>query len=101
MKKIITIATFSLFISGCETALQAYDMSQKGSAGFSCSEITRAFSAYKRDRTSAEALAVLVPLASPGTGVPENVSTASDAYYARSKAAANIALTVQGCSVIP
>lgn len=91
-----TVVLASVLLSGCESALQAYDMSQKGTAAFSCTEINKAFSAYQRDRESASALAVLVPLISANTTEPAS-NTTSNSYYEQARTSANIALLVQGC----
>lgn len=101
MKKIVFLSVLMGLISGCETSAHAYNMYQQGSAGFSCNDISKAFSAYKRDRHSNDGLAVLVPLIASAGGVnTANAGTTSDAYYEQAKSAANIGLMVQGCPVI-
>lgn len=102
MGKIITVVLLGLLMNGCETASQAYTMSQKGAAGFSCAEINSAFAAYQRDRQAVESLAVLTTLISANSNTATtNLSTTSDAYYEQAKASANIALLVQGCPAMP
>lgn len=91
----------SVSLAGCETSSQAYSIYEKGGAGFSCGEISKAFAAYKADRNSTEGLAVLVPLISSATGVDASAAgSTSDAYYEQAKSAANVALMVQSCPVI-
>ena len=101
MKKLVLLTVLMGLISGCETSAHAYNMYQQGSAGFSCNDINKAFSAYKRDRNSNDGLAVLVPLMASAGGVnTASAGTTSDAYYEQAKSAANIGLMVQGCPVI-
>ena len=100
-KKIISLFALIALLSGCETATQAYSMSQQGNNAFSCDEISKAFSAYKRDRNSQTGLAVLVPLMANAAGVDtRGLATSSDQYYEQAKATVNIARMVQGCPAI-
>lgn len=104
MKKFIAPAIAALTISalsGCETTTQAYNMSQKGSDAYSCEEVGKAFNAYKRDRTSEDGLAVLVPIIANAGGIDtQSAGTTSDAYYEQAKSAANMYMLLQGCPTI-
>jgi len=101
MHKIIAVALFAGTLVGCETSSQAYNMSQKGVDAFSCTEITKAFSAYSLDRQSASALTVLAPLISADIGtMTQDAIVTSDSYFAQAKASANVALLVKGCPLI-
>ncbi len=101
MKKILAISLLMLMATGCETGMQVYSMSQKGAAGLGCNEIKSAFSAYQRDRQSAEALTVMAALVNADkSSEAKKTSTSSNDYYEQAKASANIALMVQGCSLM-
>jgi hypothetical protein len=104
MNKTIAMSLFAaslVSLSGCETSSQAYNMSQQGTAAFSCVEISKAFSAYEADRQSASGLMVLAPLISADVGsMSQSISTGSDAYYNQAKSSVNTALLLQGCQMI-
>jgi len=101
MHKIIAIALFAGSLAGCETSSQAYSMAQQGADAFSCSEISKAFSAYETDRQSASALTVIAPLISADIGtMTQSGVTTTDAYYAQAKSSANVALLLKGCGPI-
>jgi len=101
MHKIIAIALFAGLLTGCETSSQAYNMAQQGADAFSCTEISKAFSAYEADRQSASALTVLAPLISADIGtMTQSAATTTDTYYAQAKSSANVALLLKGCSPI-
>lgn len=101
MHKIIAIGLFAGSLVGCETSTQAYSMAQQGADAFSCTEISKAFSAYEADRQSVSALTVLAPLISADIGTMTlGAVTTTDTYYAQAKSSANTALLLKGCSPI-
>lgn len=101
MNKVATLVFVVSALAGCETSKQAYSMVGKGTAAFSCEEITKAFTAYKADRESTAGLAVIAPLISASAGdISSSVLTTSDEYFNQAKSSANSALSLQGCSPI-
>jgi len=104
MHKIIAVALFAVALTGCETSSQARSMADKGAAegaasAFSCTEISKAFTAYEMDRESVNALAVIAPLISASSGTMTSAAlTTTDEYYAQAKASVGLALLVQGCA---
>ena len=93
MKYIACLILATGFLAGCETTSSVYNSSQKGLSGLSCSEIYKAFSAYDRDRQTANAMKEL----SSALGYPYTGGS-PEAYYQTAKTAGNVALLAQGCN---
>ena len=87
------VAACLISLTGCETTSAVYGSSQKGFAGLSCNEIYNAFSAYERDKQTANAATDL----SAALGMPYTGGNA-EAYYNTAKTTANITLLAQGCN---
>tara|TARA_R110002167_G_scaffold195489_4_gene398238 strand:+ start:1382 stop:1681 length:300 start_codon:yes stop_codon:yes gene_type:complete len=90
-----------LFISitgllACQSAYELQSASTKGLANsYSCGQINAAFSAYEADKTSFMALKEIAVVS--GLEIKPTAATEASSYYESAKAAANIALIVQGC----
>lgn len=101
MYKTLAVVFFLGSLTGCESSSQAYNMTTMGADAFSCTEITKAFSAYEKDRQSASALTVIAPLISADIGaMTQDAATTSDTYFAQAKSSANVALGLKGCALI-
>ena len=99
MKHLLLILSIST-LAACQSAYELQNASSKGLANsYSCGQINGAFTAYEADKTSFNALKQIAEVSGLAMGqtVPSNVSS----YYESAKAAANIALLVQGCQPRP
>jgi hypothetical protein len=91
----LAILGSAILATGCETAGQAKTMSSGGLEGVTCEQIRKAFEAYDADRSSFDALAELAGLT--GYDLTNVAKNNADAYYAKARDSANIALVVKGC----
>lgn len=83
-------------LTGCQTATELQNASSKGFANsYSCGQINAAFSAYEADKTSFAALEQIATMS--GLVIEQGSKANASSYYENAKAAANVALLVQGC----
>lgn len=98
MKKLIISV---LLLTGCQTTAQLGNMSQAGMSALSCDQINAAFNAYKQDRNSMDAWVQLVKTINPNV---DPYALAGDhntgELFTEAKNYANIALAVQGCTLL-
>jgi uncharacterized lipoprotein YajG len=95
MKNLLLIFTLFL-LTACQTAYELQSASSKGVANsFSCGQINGAFAAYEADKNSFMALKQIAVMS--GLVIKPTSTADASSYYEGAKAAANIALLVQGC----
>jgi hypothetical protein len=96
MKHLLLILTM-VTLTACQSAYELQNASSKGLANsYSCGQINGAFAAYEADKTSFMALKEIATMS--GLVIKPTSTTNASSYYESAKAAANIALLVQGCS---
>lgn len=83
-------------LTACQSAYELQNASTKGLANsYSCGQINGAFAAYEADKNSFMALKEVAEVS--GLVIKPSATTDASSYYENAKAAANIALLVQGC----
>ncbi len=87
-------------LTACQSAYELQNASSKGLANsYSCGQINGVFAAYEADKTSFMALKQIAEVS--GLVIDQTSATDASSYYESAKAAANIALLVQGCPARP
>ena len=95
MKHLVLILSLAT-LSACQSAYELQNASSKGLANsYSCGQINGAFAAYEADKNSFMALKEIAVMS--GLEIKPTMASDASAYYDSAKAAANIALLVQGC----
>lgn len=98
IRNIALLLTTTTFLTACETAAQLNNMRISDKAAYSCEQIYAAFKAYDADRQSTNALMQLSGMVNVD-GIAEGGTQVENpnAYFQRTKMAANVALIAQGC----
>ena len=96
MRPFAFLMIVGVLLCGCNTASELRAASTKGVANsYSCGQINAAFNAYEADRTSVAAMKQVATTSGIEFQQIPQVDVAS--YYESAKAAANVALIMQGC----
>ena len=94
MKYLLILAI--ALLTACQTASELQNASSKGLANsYSCGQINNAFAAYEVDKNSFVALQQIAVMS--GVVIQQTPDSEPSSYYEYIKAAANVALLVQGC----
>jgi uncharacterized lipoprotein YajG len=95
MKHLLLLLSIAL-LTACQSAYELQNASTKGVAnGYSCGQINAAFAAYEADKSSFMALKEIAVVS--GLVIKPTAAKDASSYYESVKAAANVALIVQGC----
>jgi hypothetical protein len=95
MYRFATTAALILFVTACEMAGQARNVTTGGADAFTCDQIRNAFAAYDADRDSFDALAEISGMT--GFEITNTATGTADTYYDKVRNSANMALIVKGC----
>ncbi len=90
----------TIFITGCQTTSEVKNASTSGSiySALSCNQIYNAFRAYDADKQTLQSLLTLTGVSTANIHGASKQTIAG--YYQSARNNANIALLVQGCSVL-
>jgi hypothetical protein len=98
MKYLVLIIMITV-LTACQTATELQNAYSKGLANsYSCGQINAAFIAYEADKSSFIALKQIAEMS--GLVIGQGSEMDANSYFNDVKAAANIALLVQGCPAI-
>jgi len=97
--KYLLLILISVALTACQTTTELQNAYSKGLANsYSCEQINAAFDAYDADKSSFTELKQIAEMS--GMEIEQGAGVTASSYFEDVKAAANLALIVQGCPAI-
>ena len=94
--KYLLLILISVALTACQTTTELQNAYSKGLANsYSCEQINAAFDAYDTDKSSFTELKQIAEMS--GMEIEQGTGATASSYFEDVKAAANLALLVQGC----